>query len=43
MLFLKLSNSFFHQEEDPHLELKVLVLNINHGNNLRLMEQCKIF
>lgn len=39
---LKLSNAFFHQEENPQLELKVLVLNINHGNNLRLMDQCRI-
>lgn len=39
---LKLSSAFFHQEDNPQLELKVLVLNINHGNNLRLMEQCRI-
>ena len=39
---LKLSNAFFHREKDPQLELKVLVLNINHGNNLRLMDQCRI-
>lgn len=39
---LKLSNAFFHREENPQLELKVLVLNINHGNNLRLMDECKI-
>lgn len=39
---LKLSNAFFHPEENPQLELEVLVLNINHGNNTYLMERCQI-
>ena len=41
---LKLSNSFEYagtQKEEPSLELKVLVLNINQGNNKELLEVCR--
>ena len=41
---LKLSDSFEHagtQKEEPNLELKVLVLNINQGNNKELLEVCR--
>lgn len=37
---LKLSNAFESPEQDPQLELKVLVLNINPGYNTKLLEQC---
>lgn len=41
---LKLSDSFEYvgiQKEEPNLELKVLVLNINQGKNKELLEVCK--
>ncbi len=41
---LKLSDSFEDagtQKEEPNLELKVLVLNINQGNNKELLEVCQ--
>lgn len=41
---LKLSDSFEYagtQKEGPNLELKVLVLNINQGNNKELLEVCR--
>ena len=41
---LKLSDSFEYagtQKEEPSLELKVLVLNINQGNNKELLEVCR--
>ena len=41
---LKLSDSFEYagtQKEEPNLELKVLVLNINQGNNKELLEVCR--
>ena len=37
---LKLSDAFMNPEEDPALELKVVMLNINLGRNKQLMEQC---
>ena len=37
---LKLSDAFMNPEEDPALELKVVMLNINLGRNKALMEQC---
>ena len=37
---LKLSDAFVNPEEDPALELKVVMLNINLGRNKELMEQC---
>lgn len=38
---LKLSDAFEKHAEDPELELKVLMLNINLGNNSELMEKCR--
>ena len=38
---LKLSDAFMNPEEDPALELKVVMLNINLGRNKELMEQCR--
>ena len=35
---LKLSDAFMNLEEDPALELKVVMLNINLGRNKELME-----
>ena len=37
---LKLSDLYTVKEEDPMLELKVLVLNVNQGHNPELMEVC---
>ena len=37
---LKLSDLYTVKEEDPMLDLKVLVLNVNQGHNLELMEIC---
>ena len=39
---LKLSDLYQVQEEEPMLELKVVMLNINDGNNEELKESCKI-
>lgn len=38
---LRLSNAFSHKGGEPKLELEVLVLNINPGFNLELMEHCR--
>lgn len=38
---LKLSDAYEKQTEDPELELKVLMLNINPGNNSELKEKCR--
>ena len=38
---LKLSDAFEVQEEEVNLELKILVLNINPGYNVELMDKCK--
>lgn len=38
---LKLSDSFEKRVEDPELELKVLMLNINPGYNKELMKNCQ--
>ncbi|MDO4333164.1 MAG: hypothetical protein Q4C58_10850 [Eubacteriales bacterium] len=38
---MKLSDAFEKHVEDPELELKVLMLNINVGNNSELMEKCR--
>lgn len=38
---LKLSDAFEKQVEEPELELKVLMLNINPGNNSELLERCR--
>ena len=37
-----LSEAFENQTGGPDLELKVLILNINKGHNLELMEQCRV-
>ena len=38
---LYLSDAYYTQESEPALELKVTILNINHGNNKELMENCR--
>ena len=38
---LRLSDAYEQPSEDPALELRVLVLNINPGYNKELMENCK--
>ena len=38
---LKLSDSYLKQSEEPDLELKVTMLNINYGKNRDLMEKCE--
>ena len=38
---LKLSDLYYEKEEDPSLELKAVVLNINKGHNPELMETCR--
>ena len=37
---LKLSDLYTVKEEDPMLDLKVLMLNVNQGHNPELMEVC---
>ena len=37
---LKLSDLYAAEEEDPMLDLKVLMLNVNRGHNPELMEAC---
>lgn len=38
---LRLSDAFLIPEDDPHLELKATMLNINKGHNQQLMNACK--
>lgn len=38
---LKLSDSYENSLEEPELELKVVILNINPGKNRELMKSCK--
>ena len=38
---LKLSDAFQQYTDEPELELKVRVININCGNNKNLLDQCK--
>lgn len=38
---LRLSEAFVNQEENPELELRIQVLNINEGFNENLKEQCR--
>lgn len=40
-MVLRLSDSFSHREEEPELELKVVVYNINKGMNQDLLESCQ--
>ena len=39
---LKLSDLYSVPQEEPELELKVKIININYGYNKELMEQCRI-
>lgn len=39
---LRLSDAFTRQEEEPELELKVTMLNINPGKNEELLTECKV-
>lgn len=39
---LRLSELYKLKLSSPNLELKVLMLNINHGKNLNLLEQCQV-
>lgn len=39
---LRLSDLYFTREEDPKLELKAVMLNINKGFNGRLMDKCQV-
>ena len=38
---LRLSDAFIKREEQPFLECKALVININYGRNPELMEACR--
>ena len=38
---LQLSSAYEHTVEDPDLELRVTVLNVNEGHNKELMEHCQ--
>lgn len=38
---LRLSDAFIHKEQEPVMELKARVLNINYGHNKKLMEQSR--
>ena len=38
---LKLSDAFLIKEEEPALELRAVMLNINKGRNEKLMQACK--
>lgn len=38
---LRLSDAFTHKEQEPVMELKAKVLNINYGHNKKLMEQSR--
>ncbi len=37
----RLSDSYMTRVEEPALELRVTVLNVNYGKNVKLMEQCE--
>lgn len=39
---LKLSDAFAHSTDDPQLELKCRVYNINYGRNPELMDHCSV-
>lgn len=39
---LYLSEAFYESKEEPQLELKVRVLNLNRGYNTKIKEQCKV-
>ena len=42
MQILKLSDLFEKEETDPSLELKVIMYNVNPGNNIQILEACNI-
>ena len=37
----RLSSAYENSTDDPDLELKVTMLNVNDGHNLELMEHCR--
>lgn len=39
---LRLSDTFQQKQEEPDLELKVTMLNVNLGNNQQLLNRCKL-
>ena len=39
---LRLSDAFINRNREADVELKVRMLNINHGHNNKLMEKCKV-
>lgn len=39
-MFLQLSDSYYTNDPDPQLELKVTMININSGNNQQILDQC---
>lgn len=39
---LKLSTAFEHSEEEPEVELKCIVYNINSGKNKKLLKKCGV-
>ena len=39
-MFLQLSDSYYPNEPDPQLELKVTIININSGNNQQILDKC---
>lgn len=39
---MPLSDSFENKDRDASIELKVRVININHGHNTELMEKCRV-
>jgi len=41
-LTMRLSDLYKIKPSSPKLELEVLMLNINHGKNLNLLEQCQV-
>lgn len=40
-VYLKLSDAYYTEEKEPALELKVTMLNLNTGNNPKLLESCR--
>lgn len=40
-VYLKLSDSYYTQEKEPDLELKVTMLNLNAGSHQKLLENCR--
>ena len=39
-MFLQLSDSYYTNEPDPQLELKVTMININSNNNQQILDKC---